>query len=378
MQSFWPFVEQTDPAAVRAQIDGCTARDVERALSREAIAPEDFPALFSPAAAPFLEVMAQRCKAITERRFGRVILLYTPLYLTNECVNKCTYCGFSHDLEIPRITLTPAQAQANARLLHDEGFRHLLLVAGESRRHLDIPYLIEVVKGMRPLFDSISIEIQSLRLDEYRQLVAAGVDGMTLYQETYDAARYKEVHLTGPKRVMHRRVEAMESAGIAGVRSLGIGALLGLNPWRFEAVMLAHHGRYLTRRFWQTRIAVSFPRIREAAGDYQPDFPVSDREMAQMIFAMRLILPDCELVLSTREPAWLRDNFIGLGITRMSAGSKTNPGGYTNPEDHGGEQFEIEDARSPEEFARVIAARGYEPVWKDFDREFIPGETETA
>jgi 2-iminoacetate synthase len=369
MESFWKFIEQTDHEALKKRIDAVTDAEVQRALGHETIAPEAIPALFSEAAVPYLEQMAQRAHALTERRFGRVKNLYVPLYITNECVNKCTYCGFAHDLPIPRLTLSLERTVKEAQILHDEGFRHLLLVAGESRRHLTIPQLAEIVQRVRPLFASVSIEIQTLNYEEYCELIAAGIDGLTIFQETYDPVRYKEVHKAGPKRIMHRRIEAFEAGGEAGMRTIGIGTLLGLNPWRYEATMLALHGRYLTKRFWKSRVAVNFPRIREAAGDYQPDYPVRDRDLVQMICAMRLILPDAELVVSTREPAALRDRLIHLGVNRLSAGSKTNPGGYETPSE-GGEQFEVVDPRSPAEVAQMIAAAGYEPVWKDFDCEF--------
>lgn len=370
MLPFSEIVEQMDLDRLRGRIAAASPDEVERALSKEQLEAEDFPALFSAAAAPYLELMAQRCAALTERRFGKVIQLYTPLYVSNECVNKCAYCGFAHHLEIPRLTLTPDEAVQEAALLHSAGFRHILLVSGESRRIVSVPYLVEIVKELHGSFGSISIEINPLNAEEYAQLEAAGVDALTIYQETYDPVAYREFHLAGPKRHYANRLKSMEEGGVAGFRSLGIGALLGLTDWRFEAVMVAQHARYLARRFWKSRVSVSFPRIRQSAGGYQPGFPVSDREMVQMICAMRLIMPDAELVLSTREPAWLRDNLMGLGITRMSAGSRTNPGGYAHPE-NGGEQFGITDDRTPEEICRVIREKGFEPVWKDFDREFL-------
>ena len=369
--SFADVMNKMDLADLWRRIENAGVRDVERALDREHPTPDDLPALFSPAAADYLEPIAQRSAAVTERRFGRVIQLYTPQYLSNECVNRCTYCGFAHDLDVPRVTLTPSQVLDEADILHREGFRHILLVSGEDRRYVNIPYLLEIVEGLHRRFDSIAIEIQPLSGEEYRQLNVAGVDGLALYQETYDPKRYGQYHPAGPKRKYSRRLEAIEHGGEAGMRSLGIGALLGLSPWRLEALLLALHGRYLTRRFWRSRISVSFPRIRTTAADYQPEFPVSDSELVQMICAMRLVLPDAELVLSTREPARLRDRLIGLGVTRMSAGSRTHPGGYTKPEDHEGEQFTVVDNRSPAEVAHAIADKGFEPVWKDFDRGLI-------
>lgn len=360
-----------DRPALYRRLQTVTATDVERVLRRESPpSDEDLAVIFSPAAVPYLEALAQRAAAVSERRFGRVVSLYAPLYLSNECVNRCAYCGFSGALEIPRITLTPAQAIEEARILYDEGFRHILLVSGESPRAVSMEYLREVVHGLREQWHSISIEIRPLDEDEYRVLADDGVVGLALYQETYDPERYAAFHPAGPKHDFRNRIDAIERGGRAGFRSLGIGALLGLNDWRFEAVVLAMHGRYLARRFWQSRIAVSFPRLRSAAACYQPEFLVSDPDLVQMICGMRLALPDAELVLSTRESATMRDHLVPLGVNRMSAGSRTNPGGYGHPRT-GGEQFEVSDDRSPDEIARMIAARGYEPVWKDADRELV-------
>ncbi len=368
--SFLNEIERYQPADIRRRLEQVCAADVERALGHERLTDDDVIALMSSAAVPYIEEFAQRSAAITQRRFGRVIQLYTPLYLSNECINRCTYCGFARTHQIPRVTLTVEQVLAEAEILYQEGFRHILLVAGESLRHVNLPYLLEVVGALHGNWDSIAIEIAPMKTEEYVALNQAGVDGLTLYQETYDPVCYKQVHLAGPKHIFHYRIDSIERGGLAGMRSLGIGALLGLNDWRFEAVMVALHGRYLTRRFWQSRIAVSFPRIRDAEGGYTPEYPVNDINFVQMMTAMRLILPDAELVVSTREPAELRDQLIGLGITRMSAGSRTNPGGYGQQE-HDGEQFEVSDGRSPEEVVAAIAAKGYEPVWKDFDKGFI-------
>ena len=245
MNSFNEVLDQIDMKALGRRIEQATAADVERALSHEQPTDYDLMALLSPAAVPYLETLAQRSSALTERRFGKVIQLYTPIYLSNECVNRCTYCGFAHDLAIHRITLTPAQAIQEGRILSAEGFRHVLLVSGEDHRYVGMDYLLEVVAGLRELFDSISIEIQPLSAEEYRQLVEAGVDGLTIYQETYDRDLYAGYHPAGPKRNYRRRIDAIAAGGEAGMRSLGVGALLGLGPWRAEAFAVALHGRWL-------------------------------------------------------------------------------------------------------------------------------------
>lgn len=352
------------------QFQDANSRDVEAALLREQLDESALVALLSDAAAPYLEALARRAQTTTLQRFGRTIQLYAPLYLSNECVNRCTYCGFSQELAIPRRTLSVDAVRTEAEHLHAEGFRHLLLVAGESPRAVSLEYLESIARALRPRFDSLAIEVGTFNLTGYQRLVAAGIDGLTLYQETYQTDAYRRVHLAGPKHDYARRLKAVEQGALAGFRSLGIGALLGLAPWQLEAYALAQHGRELGLKYWRSRIAVSFPRIRENAGGRLATHPVSDRALVQMICVMRLALPDAELVLSTREPATLRDHLMGIGITRMSAGSRTNPGGYTE-DCAAGEQFAIEDTRSASEVARVLLTRGFEPVWKDFDRSFL-------
>lgn len=361
---------ELDAAAVQALVAGATPADVDRALRADPLQPRDVAALLSPAARPRLEVLARRSAALTRRRFGRVMQLYAPLYLTSACVNRCTYCGFSQELAIPRRTLSLDEVAAEAEAVRAQGFRHLLLVAGEAPRVVDVGYLEAVAARLSRRFDSLSIETGPFPLEGYRRLALAGVDGLTIYQETYLPDVYRQVHVKGPKHSYRRRLAFIEAGGRAGFRTLGIGALLGLAPWAIEAYCLALHGRALARAFWRSRIAVSFPRIRPAAGGYAPAHPVSDADLVQMICALRLALPDAELVLSTREPAALRDRLVSLGITRMSAGSRTSPGGYQAAAP-GAEQFAVDDDRAPADVARMLLARGLEPVWKDFDRAFV-------
>ena len=370
MGGYFQEFQELDLAACRRSLQSATSRDVERVLSKDHLDPPDFSVLFSPAADSYLERIAQKSAALTERRFGKVIVLYAPIYLSSECINHCIYCGFSKENEITRVTLTLKQAVSEAEVLRKEGFHHLLLVSGESPRKVGYHYLSSVIREFHKRFSSLSLEIYPLDTDGYRRFGEMGVDGLTLYQETYDTGVYKVVHPKGPKRDFAWRLDSQDRAGQAGYRSLGIGALLGLSDWRFEALMIALHGRYLTRRYWKSRVAVSFPRFRFAPGGFCPEVTVTDRNVVQMLCGLRLLLPDAEMVLSTREQPSFRDNFIGLGVTRMSAGSKTNPGGYGRKSD-AQEQFRVEDTRSPAQVARFIAKKGFEPVWKDFDREYI-------
>lgn len=360
----YPFTEQSE------RILNCTRRDVERALSRERLGPGDLAALLSPAAEPRLEAMAQKAHRITRYRFGRVIQMYAPLYVSNACTNGCLYCGFSRRNRVRRRTLTQEEAEAEARLLLEAGFRHILIVSGESPRHVDTGYLAALSLALSGRFASISVEVQPLEEADYRRLAAAGVDGLVSYQETYDRAAYARFHPSGPKRNFAFRLQTAERGGAAGLRRLGIGALLGLSDWRAEGWFIGLHAAYLQKTFWQTQVSISFPRLRPTAGGFTPPHPVEDRALVQLVCALRLAHPDCGLVLSTRERPALREHLLPLGITQMSAGSRTEPGGYGRAGD-AERQFEVHDTRPPAEVAACIARLGYEPVWKDWDAEFL-------
>lgn len=368
--SFYDVIQKYDQQQVIAEIEAMTAADVQRALASEQIDNRDFMALLSPAAENFLEEMAQKAHAITLRRFGRTILLYAPLYLSNECHNSCLYCGFSVNNPIPRRTLTLDEVERDARILHDHGFRHILLLTGEAPGKVGNDFIAAAAERIRPLFSSISIEVYPMDTAGYKEMIAAGVDGLTIYQETYNPELYKQLHPSGRKRDYSFRLETPERGGAAGFRRIGIGFLLGLSNFRSEAFFAGLHGRYLIHHYWRTLLTVSFPRLRPAEGGFQPLNPVSDRQFVQLMCAMRLLLHDAGLVLSTRESAELRDNLLPLGITQMSAGSCTAPGGYAE-EDSATEQFTIDDDRTPAEIAEVLRTRGYDPVWKDWDGAFL-------
>ncbi|MDQ4089485.1 MAG: 2-iminoacetate synthase ThiH, partial [Actinomycetota bacterium] len=312
-----------------------------------------------------LEDMATLAHAASVRRFGRVVRLFAPLYLSNECVSTCTYCGFSAGNEIARRTLSLAEVVAEARTLTQRGFRHLLLVAGEHARIISKDYLVDCVGALAGEVPSVSLETQVWDAATYRRLVEAGCEGLVVYQEVYDRDTYATVHLKGKKRNYDWRLSAPDRAAEAGMRSLSVGALLGLDPdWRSDVIALAAHASALLRRWWRCEVAVSLPRMRPAAGGFQPERLVTDREYVQILCALRLALPDVGITLSTRESPAFRDAAFKLGVTQMSAGSHTEPGGYTEP----GEsepQFEVSDTRSPAEVAAALRAAGYDPVWKD-------------
>ncbi len=347
--------------------EGATAADVRAALRKEERRDlRDLAVLLSPAAAEMLEEVALASSRLTGRRFGRTILLYAPLYISNECVNVCTYCGFRRDIDVSRLTLAPEEIEREARYLAGEGFRHILLVAGEHPKKIPLDYVERAVRVTRHFAPSVTLEVQPYTAGEYGRLVAAGADGVTLYQEVYDEERYASYHTHGPKKDYADRLEAPCRAAESGIRRIGIGALLGLAPWRREAFLLAAHADSILRRYWRTQLAVSFPRIRDAASHFDAPAPVSDRDLAAMICAFRLVFPDAGLVLSTRESRELRDGLVRLGITQISAGSKTEPGGYGGPREAEG-QFAVSDSRSPGEVAERLAALGFEPVWKDWE-----------
>jgi 2-iminoacetate synthase len=366
--SFYDEIKRTDRTEIERAIGARTAADVESALGATAINFDHFISLLSPAAEGYLEDMAQRAHLLTRQRFGSTISLFAPLYMANFCTNRCVYCGFNSKNPIERLALTPGQVLEEAEFIHRLGFRHILLLTGEAPKVASLDYFAEVCDLLRPLFPSISVEIYPMSVEEYRTLIAHGVDGLTIFQETYSEELYSRYHLGGRKRDYRWRLETPDRGGEAGFRRIGLGALLGLADWRVEGFFMGLHATYLMRKYWKSQVFVSFPRLRPSAGAFQPLHPVSDVNFVQLLTALRLFLPDTGFTLSTREPAQLRDHLIPLGITSMSAGSKTDPGGYTHPEGNEAEaQFEIADDRSPETVAAVIRQMGYEPVWKDWD-----------
>jgi 2-iminoacetate synthase len=343
--------------------------DVRHALQDDRIDINGLAALLSPAAENLLPQLAARSARITAKRFGRTIQIYAPLYLSNFCINRCAYCGFSAGNTIERRVLTMAEAEQEAMILHGRGFQHILLVAGEAPARLGVDYLAELAALLRNRFASISIEVQPLEEDEYARLFAAGITSVAVYQETYDRGIYARVHHAGKKCDFDYRLATPARAAAAGMREVGIGALLGLADWRLEGLAMGLHIAWLRKHYWRTALTVSFPRLRPAEGGFQPLVTVTERMLSQMIFALRIFDPDVGLLLSTREEARFRDGMVGLGPTRYSAGSCTAPGGYAHPE-LAGEQFSVGDHRSMQEVCADICQKGYDPVRKDWDATF--------
>ncbi len=373
-----------------------TTSDVQGALRRAEggrVSAGDFAALISPVAAQpdYLEAMARRSHELTVKHFGRVMRFFAPLYVSNECINICKYCGFSRDNPILRVTLTLEQVVTEAAFLREQGFRHILLVAGEHPHFVSDNYLRDCVAKLHPEWPSISLEVGPLEVEQYVPIVEAGAEGLVVYQETYDRGVYDAMHVSGPKKDFNWRLDTAERAYAAGFKRLGIAALLGLAPWRNEAITLAAHATHLLKTCWRAQLTISAPRIRPASGEFQPLVNMSDRELVQFVCALRIAFPEVGLVLSTRESPKLRDHLIPLGITLMSAGSHTEPGGYTGqgreklhvtkggrmvkPDlpmiqsqgEHATVQFQIADERSPAEVAARLQELKYEPVWKDWE-----------
>jgi 2-iminoacetate synthase len=352
-------LQATAHGASQARVDRALGTDpVERTL-------DDLAALISPAAGDRLETMAGMSRRLTMARFGKTMHLYAPVYLSNECLTTCAYCGFARTLPVARKTLEETESTAEARHLVRQGFRSILLLTGEHERHTGVDFLEQHLRALASEVPSLSLEVQVWNEREYRRLRAAGCEGVVIYQETYDPGRYAEVHLAGRKKDYRWRLLGPERAGRAGMRRLGIGALLGLHDdWRFEAVAVAAHARFLQRHHWRSQVTVSVPRIRPSASGFQPKVEVADHDLVQLVCALRLFLPDAGLVLSTREDPSLRDGLHRIGITHTSAGSHTEPGGYEHP-DEAEEQFEVADHRTPAEVAGSLRADGYDVVWED-------------
>ena len=371
--SFLQQIQSWPESRIREMYAAVTTDKVRSALSRERRDLSDLIALLSPEAVPFLESMAHEAQALTRKHFGCTISLYAPIYLSNVCAANCVYCGFSatSDSTQKRITLSPPEIEKECEALAALGYKSVLLLTGDAPAVVPPEYIAEACAIARRWFPSVAVEVYSMDEEAYALLCRNGLDGITLYMETYHQDTYEKMHIHGRKRDYLYRLEAVERAAEAGVRRISIGALLGLYDWRIELVWLALHARYLEKHCWKAALSLSFPRLRHTPDSFQIPHPVDDIALAQMMLAMRLFLPEAGFNLSTREPAELRDRLIALGVTAMSAGSSTRPGGYGAPECNTLAQFEIDDNRSPDEVVAMIRNAGYDPVWKDFDDAFI-------
>ena len=339
--------------------------DIRRILDKDKLEPWDFLALLSPKAQVYLEQMAQRAHMLSLQNFGKTILLYTPIYISNHCVNKCVYCSFNAANNIARKKLTMQEIEAEAREISKTGLKHVLVLTGESRTQTPVSYIKDAVKVLKEYFEAVSIEIYPLTEEEYKEVINAGVHGLVVYQEVYDEAIYDKLHPGGPKRDYHFRLDAPERACRAKMRSVNIGALLGLNHWRREAFYTGLHADYLQNKYLDVEISISLPRIRPYIGGYTDLYPVGDREFVQIMLGLKIFLPHVGISISTRERQGFRDQLIPLGVTKMSAGVSTEVGGHKG-ETTGEGQFEISDVRSVAEIRQAIQAKGFQPIFKDW------------
>lgn len=359
-----------------------------------------FSQLIQPQPPNQIEALATESMAATRRNFGKTMRMFAPIYLSNECVNNCSYCGFSRDNPILRTTLTVEQVVKEARHLASQGFRNILLVAGEHPKFVSDGYLEECIAALRDSVPTIAIEVGPMETPEYRQMVDAGCEGLVVYQETYHREAYSGYHTAGPKKNFDWRIDCPERGYEGGFRRIGIGALMGLADWRYDVLRLAAHLDYLYKTCWKASFTISLPRLRPAAGSFEPEHLMTDAEFVQALCAFRVCFPQVGIILSTREPEALRNALFPLGITSISAGSHTEPGGYTG---EGGDdvhltvrgrrvetetpveksgctttatgQFDIADQRSPAEVAEYLKSIGLEPVWKDWDKSILSPAT---
>ncbi len=369
MNSFLDKFEKSSWADVAQKIKSSTNEDIENAIhSGTRCGLDGLASLLSPLAGKeYLEEMAQLANQITMQRFGKVIRLFAPIYLSNECNNICDYCGFSFGNEIPRKTLSTAEILREVGVLRKEGFEHVLIVTGESSKRVGVKYLFEAIKLLNSYFSNVSMEVQPLEQKDYEYLIGAGLHAVLVYQETYNKQSYAKHHLKGKKTNFNWRLNTADRLGRAGINKIGLGCLYGLTKdWRTDSFFAGMHLDYLEKKYWQTSFSFSFPRMRPFEGESDPIIELKDRDLVQLLCAFRIFNHELELSLSTRESSKLREQLLPLGVTTMSAGSKTNPGGYAGGTDSL-EQFTISDERCPRDVAKMLSMRGYEPVWKDWD-----------
>ena len=352
------------------QIQHKRPADVETALGKEHLTLDDFMALISPAAAAYLEPMARLSRRYTQERFGKTISMYIPMYITNSCTNSCIYCGFNHHNKFDRVILTMEQIEDECKAIRALGpFENLLLVTGENPRAAGVDYIEQALKVCRPYFNNLTIEVMPLASEDYYRLTQSGLNGVVCFQETYNRANYNIYHPAGMKSKFEWRVNGFDRMGQAGVHKIGMGVLIGLEEWRTDVTMMALHLQYLRKHYWKTRYSVNFPRMCPSEGHFQPTVARTDRELPHLTFSFRIIDHDVDISFSTREKPSFRNHIATLGATSMSAGSKTDPGGYhTYPQSL--EQFSVSDERTPAQVEADIRREGYEVVWKDWDKIF--------
>ncbi|MGL5153042.1 MAG: 2-iminoacetate synthase ThiH [Clostridium sp.] len=366
--SFYNVINRYKEFDFNGYFENVREEDVRRSIYEENKTPEDLLNLLSPMGLNFLEEMAQVSREITLKHFGRTVLIYTPMYLANYCVNKCAYCGYNVENKINRKKLTLEEVKEESKSIKEMGIKHLLILTGESKYHSPVSYIRECVQVLKEDFPSISIEVYAMDEGEYKELVEAGVDGLTIYQETYNEEIYDKVHISGPKKDYRYRLDAPERGAKAGMRTIGVGALLGLGPnFRVDAFFTALHGEYIAKKYRGVDVSYALPRIRPCESDFDDINEVNDRNLVQMLLAFKIFNETAGINISTRERSGFRENLIPLGVTRLSAGVSTEVGGHTQ-KDSGEAQFDIEDNRTTDEVKVIIKKMGYQPIFKDWER----------
>ena len=366
--SYINFIEEFEGFDFTGYFNNITDSDILNSINKDKLDYMDLLNLISPKAEKYIENMARKANDITNRHFGKTILLYTPLYIANFCVNRCAYCTYNIDNDISRGKLSMEEIEIEAKKINSDGYRNILLLTGESLKHTPTDYIIDAIKVLKKHFDSITIEIFPMSTQDYKKVIDAGVDGLTIYQEVYDREIYKSVHLAGPKRNYNFRLDAPERAAVSGIRTINIGALLGLSDFRSEIFFTIMHGKYLLDKYANIDIAFSFPRIRPHIGVFEDVLEVSDKNLVQSILVARLFHHSSAINISTRERKGFRENLLPLGVTKMSAGVSTEVGGHSESSNSGEKQFEISDDRTTLEIKEMLKAKGYQAIFKDWDR----------
>ena len=364
-----PYIKK-DESEIVEMLQRSSEQDVLRALQTPRPGMKELTALISPAAAPLMGKLSEKATQLKKMHYGKTIKLYTPLYISNYCINHCLYCGFNTESKEKRRRLSIEETVKEAKAIKNFGMDSILLVSGEDPKHISIEYLEEVVKELKKMFSYIAIEIYPLSEDHYRRLFAAGVDGLTLYQETYDRETYNKFHISGPKADYDFRLESIINGGKAGFRTLGIGVLLGLYDWRIEAISLAAHAIFLKKKFWKSKIQFSFPRITVANPEFSVPAHVSESELEQMVLAFRIVFPESEISISTRETSEFRNRTAPTAASTMSAASSVIPGGYADEDKEELGQFSLHDTRTAEEMQRDMKQLNLDVVYKDWDKLF--------
>ena len=375
-KSFYDIWQQLSWDDIRLKLYSTSATDVERALSKSTLTSDDFMSLLSPAAESYLPALAERSRMLTRQRFGNTLQLFIPLYLSNLCANDCSYCGFSMSNRLKRKTLSLDEIEQECRAIKAKGFDTVLIVTGEHETKVGIEYFRQAMPIIKRYFSYVMFEVQPLASDEYAQLRQHGLDAVMVYQETYNSLTYAQHHIKGKKRDFRWRLETPDRLGACGMDKIGLGSLIGLEDWRIDSTFTAIHLDYMRKRYWRSRYSLSFPRLRPCTGGVAGSKDMTNKQLVQLICAYRLRFPDVELSLSTREQEGLRDGLFSLGVTSVSAESKTQPGGYANEKEEL-EQFSIDDDRSVNEVAEAIKAKGLQPVWTDWLNELSAKQPET-